>query len=46
MLATGGELPILPGMIAQVDILTGKRSVLDYILTPIARVRDTAFRES
>ncbi|MDD3446257.1 MAG: HlyD family type I secretion periplasmic adaptor subunit [Zavarzinia sp.] len=44
--STDGELPILPGMIAQVDILTGKRSVLDYILTPIARVRDTAFRES
>ncbi|PWR23900.1 HlyD family type I secretion periplasmic adaptor subunit [Zavarzinia compransoris] len=40
------ELPILPGMVAQVDILTGKRSVLDYILTPIVRVRDTAFRES
>ncbi|MCF4164691.1 HlyD family type I secretion periplasmic adaptor subunit [Zavarzinia compransoris] len=41
-----GELPILPGMIAQVDILTGKRTILDYILTPITRVRDTAFKES
>lgn len=42
----GEDLPILPGMVAQVDILTGKRSILDYILTPIVRVRDTAFRES
>ncbi len=40
-----GELPIIPGMVAEVDVLNGKRSVLDYILKPIAQVRDKALRE-
>ena len=38
-------LPIIPGMVAQVDILTGKRTVLDYILKPILRARERAMRE-
>ncbi|NVK34337.1 MAG: HlyD family type I secretion periplasmic adaptor subunit [Rhodobacteraceae bacterium] len=38
-------LPIIPGMVASVDILTGKKSVLDYILKPIKKVRDEALRE-
>ena len=42
----GGEpLPIIPGMTTQVDILTGKKTVLDYLLKPILRIRDGAFRE-
>src|SRR5690606_19974148 len=32
-----GPRPIKPGMIAEVDILTGERTVLDYLLTPILR---------
>lgn len=32
-----GELPIKPGMIAEVDIQTGKKTVLDYLLKPILR---------
>lgn len=32
-----GPLPIKPGMIAEVDILTGERTVLDYLLKPILR---------
>ncbi len=41
----GEELPIIPGMTATVDILTGKKSVLDYILKPILKARDQALRE-
>ncbi len=39
------ELPIIPGMVASVDILTGKKSVLDYLLKPINKARAEAMRE-
>ena len=39
------ELPIIPGMTATVEILTGEKSVLDYILKPILKARDRALRE-
>ncbi|MGF1462930.1 MAG: HlyD family type I secretion periplasmic adaptor subunit [Maricaulaceae bacterium] len=42
----GEKQPVIPGMIAEVDVLTGKRTILDYVLTPFTRVRDRAFRES
>jgi adhesin transport system membrane fusion protein len=38
-------LPIIPGMVTEVDVLTGKRTVLDYMLKPLIKVRDKAFRE-
>ena len=38
-------LHIIPGMTAQVDILTGEKTVLDYLLKPILRARDHALRE-
>ncbi len=41
----GKELPIIPGMTANVEILTGKKSVLDYLLKPILKARDQALRE-
>lgn len=41
----GEDLPILPGMVAQVDIKTGKRTVLAYILRPILRAQQSALRE-
>jgi membrane fusion protein, adhesin transport system len=41
----GGELQIIPGMTATVDILTGKKTVLDYLLKPILKARDTALSE-
>lgn len=40
----GKELPIIPGMTASVEIRTGEKSVLDYILKPILKVRE-ALRE-
>jgi adhesin transport system membrane fusion protein len=30
-------LPIMPGMVATVDILTGKKTVLSYILKPVMK---------
>ena len=39
------DLPIIPGMVASVDILTGKKSVLDYLLKPILKARYEALRE-
>jgi len=41
-----GDLEIIPGMVAEVDILNGKRTVLDYILKPISNVSSRALRES
>ncbi len=41
----GEELPIIPGMTATVEILTGKKSVLDYVLKPILKARDRALTE-
>jgi adhesin transport system membrane fusion protein len=39
------NLPILPGMQAEVHILTGKRTVLQYLLKPILRAKSNAFTE-
>lgn len=39
------SLAILPGMIVQVDILTGKKTVLNYILSPLFNVTASALRE-
>ena len=38
-------LKIIPGMTAVVDILTGEKSVLDYLLKPVLRAREMALRE-
>ena len=39
------SLPIIPGMIGHVDILTGRKSVMSYLLKPIVKLRDEALRE-
>jgi len=38
-------LPIIPGMVATVEVLTGKKSVLDYLVKPARLLADEAFRE-
>ena len=38
-------LPIIPGMIASVDILSGKKTVLSYLLKPVLRAKHMALRE-
>ena len=42
---SGEPLPIIPGMIAEVDVLTGKRTVLQYLMKPFLKARHKAFRE-
>lgn len=37
--------PIIPGMTAEVDILTGKKTVLSYLLKPVLRAHSYALRE-
>ena len=39
------KLPIIPGMTAEVDVLTGKKSVLSYLLKPLLKVQAYALRE-
>jgi adhesin transport system membrane fusion protein len=38
-------LEIIPGMTAQIDVITGEKSVLDYLMKPILKARDEALRE-
>ena len=42
---TNEPLPIMPGMVASVDILTGKKTVLDYLLQPILKAKQRALTE-
>ncbi len=42
--AGGKALPIIPGMIASVEIRTGEKTILDYLLKPVMKARE-AFRE-
>ena len=45
--STIGEarMPIIPGMVAEVDILTGKRSLLSYLMKPVLRAKANALTE-
>jgi adhesin transport system membrane fusion protein len=38
-------LPIIPGMVATVEVQTGEKSVLDYMMKPARMLRDEALRE-
>lgn len=39
------DLPIMPGMVASVDIMTGRKSILSYIVEPVMKIKEEAFRE-
>lgn len=41
----GEEKPIIPGMITEVDILSGKKTVLEYLLTRFRRTQQRALKE-
>lgn len=43
--STGRSLQLIPGMTAQVDIVTGKRSIISYISSPITKTLNSAFTE-
>jgi adhesin transport system membrane fusion protein len=38
-------LPITPGMVANTEVITGKRTILEYMLKPILRAQDVALTE-
>ena len=40
-----GSLQTISGMLAEVDIITGKKTVMDYLLKPVLRARERAMRE-
>ena len=39
------QMKIIPGMVADVDIITGKKTILDYILKPIIKTKQYTFTE-
>ncbi len=39
------NLPIIPGMVAEVDIVTGQKTILSYLLKPVLRAKQAAFTE-
>jgi adhesin transport system membrane fusion protein len=39
------NLPIIPGMVAEVDIITGRKSILSYLLKPVLRAKQSAMTE-
>jgi len=41
----GEGRPVIPGMTAEVNIRSGQQTILDYILGPFIRLRDSALRE-
>lgn len=46
MLDAGGvAVEIIPGMIAEVDILSGRKTILEYLIQPVLKIKDQALRE-
>lgn len=41
----GPERPVVPGMLAEVDVLTGKHTILSYVTRPLTDMRDKALRQ-
>ncbi|MEM6917170.1 MAG: HlyD family type I secretion periplasmic adaptor subunit, partial [Verrucomicrobiota bacterium] len=45
LMKDGEVFPIIPGMVVEVDVLTGRRTVLQYLLKPFHRMRFNALTE-
>lgn len=45
LVSNGRRLPITPGMLCDVEIVTGKKSVLSYLLKPVLKVSGSALTE-
>ena len=41
----GKTIKILPGMVAQVDIISGEKTVMEYLIQPVTKIANEAFRE-
>ena len=45
LMSSGHRLPINPGMMTDTQIITGRKSVLSYLLKPVLKARSEALRE-
>ena len=45
LMASGHRLPITPGMMTDTQIITGRKSVLTYLLKPVLKARSEALHE-
>ena len=45
MIIEGEVVELLPGMTASVDVLSGKKTVFEYIWQPVAKVNELALRD-
>jgi adhesin transport system membrane fusion protein len=45
LMSAGRMLPITPGMMTDTQIITGRKSILRYLLKPVLRARSEALRE-
>ncbi|MEL6747660.1 MAG: HlyD family efflux transporter periplasmic adaptor subunit, partial [Pseudomonadota bacterium] len=45
LVVEGKNLPIIPGMVASVDLFTGQKTVLQYLIKPFTRLTGEALRE-
>jgi adhesin transport system membrane fusion protein len=45
MTTLGKTIKIQTGMVAQVDIISGEKTVLQYLLQPVTKIANEAFRE-
>lgn len=41
----GAGLPIIPGMVAEVDFITGKKTILSYLFKPVLKAKQAVFTE-
>ena len=41
----GPDRPVVPGMVADVDILSGRRTIMDTLIRPVKALRDNALRQ-
>jgi adhesin transport system membrane fusion protein len=45
LMSAGRKLPITPGMMTDTQIITGRKSILSYLLKPVLKARSEALRE-
>lgn len=45
IIRNGNELPIIPGMVASVDILTGEKTVMEYLMKPLVKTLNQSMNE-
>lgn len=41
----GAAVEIIPGMITEVDILSGRKTILEYLIQPVLKIKENALRE-